>query len=302
MTAGPCAGLRGLAVLVAGWRHACSHVSAITSRLAHATARSLLAGIILMLGHAGSTDAAQRDRPDAIAPAAQGAEPEAQTVTGPPSGDPELRTLFARARAGDPAAQNALGEKFENGEGVARDPTAAARWYRLAAEQGYAAAQLNLGVLYENGEGVQRDLREAVRWYAQAAAAGEVVAQLTLGLFYREGRGVPVDYGKAVRWFRAVADQGFAIGQINLAFMYLTRSRRTIWGCSMAPAGACRATPSALQSGTRGRPARAWPMPSTTWGWRTSAGKGCLGTMSPPRTGIGRRRNRGKSRRRPSWA
>ena len=135
--------------------------------------------------------------------------------------DPRLAALFAKAKAGDPAAQNRLGEKFAHGEDVGRDLAEAARWYRLAAAQGHAGAQLNLGELYENGVGVERDPAEAARWYREAAAGGEVLAQLTLGLWSREGRGVPLDYGEAVRWFRAVADRGFAIGQINLAFMYL---------------------------------------------------------------------------------
>ena len=50
--------------------------------------------------------------------------------------DRRLQALIARAEAGDPVAQNALGEKLENGEGVQQDFAAAARWYRLAAAQG----------------------------------------------------------------------------------------------------------------------------------------------------------------------
>jgi len=37
---------------------------------------------------------------------------------------------------------------------VPQDDVEAAKWYRLAAEQGYAPAQANLGVMYRNGEGV----------------------------------------------------------------------------------------------------------------------------------------------------
>ena len=35
----------------------------------------------------------------------------------------------------------------------------AAKWYTLAAEQGFADAQNNLGALYDNGKGVPQDLR-----------------------------------------------------------------------------------------------------------------------------------------------
>jgi uncharacterized protein len=58
----------------------------------------------------------------------------AQDTAGQAAEDPRLRALFARAKAGDPVAQNRLGEKFENGDGVERDLAEAARWYRLAAE------------------------------------------------------------------------------------------------------------------------------------------------------------------------
>ena len=47
---------------------------------------------------------------------------------------------------------------------MAQDAAEAARYYRLAAEQGYAAAQCNLGVCYERGEGVAQDAVEAARY------------------------------------------------------------------------------------------------------------------------------------------
>src|SRR5437867_9161069 len=84
---------------------------------------------------------------------------EAQTATQP------APTVLARAQAGDPVAQNQLGEMYEHGNGVPRDFAKAARWYRLAAEQGMAPAQLNLGTLYENGQGVAQSYAEAARWY-----------------------------------------------------------------------------------------------------------------------------------------
>ena len=59
------------------------------------------------------------------------------------------------------------------GEGVARDPAAAARWWRAAADQGLPQAQFNLGVLYEQGQGVTVDYVEAAKWYELAAAQGD---------------------------------------------------------------------------------------------------------------------------------
>jgi TPR repeat protein len=43
---------------------------------------------------------------------------------------------------------------YENGNGVAQDYATAAKFYRLAAEQGNARAQNNLGSLYDSGQGV----------------------------------------------------------------------------------------------------------------------------------------------------
>ena len=52
---------------------------------------------------------------------------------GPPDG---VETLLARAEQGDAVAQAAVGDSYLGGEGVAPDAAEAARWYRLAAEQG----------------------------------------------------------------------------------------------------------------------------------------------------------------------
>jgi TPR repeat protein len=44
----------------------------------------------------------------------------------------------------------------------------AARWYRVAAEQGHMIAQVRLGQLYEDGDGVIQDGQQAVFWYRKA--------------------------------------------------------------------------------------------------------------------------------------
>ena len=252
------------------------------------------------------------DAPGVLAPGHAAIVRLAQTAPGQAQ-NPMLAALFAKAAAGDPAAQNHLGEKFATGEDVGRDLAEAARWYRLAAEQGYAEAQLNLGELYENGQGVEQDLGEAARWYREAAAGGEVLAQLTLGLWSREGRGVPVDHGEAVRWFRAVAERGFAIGQINLAFMYLDGlgvARDDAMAAALLMKAAGRGHPvaqnnlgllcrrarraggsQACRRMARARPARAGQCPVSA-GPAVRAGRRRPGTMLPPRAGIRRRRDR----------
>jgi hypothetical protein len=126
-----------------------------------------------------------------------------------------------------------------------------------------------------------------------------------------------------VRWFRAVAERGFAIGQINLAFMYLDGlgverddamaaalltkaaernhpvAQNNLGLLYAAGRGVPEDPPSLPQNGTRGRPARAWPMPSISWACCMSGAQACPMTMPPPPAGVRRRRGRGSSRRRP---
>jgi hypothetical protein len=85
----------------------------------------------------------------------------------------EVVALIAEAaRSGDPNSQNVYGGMFETGAGVTKDPSAAATWYRLAAEADNGYAQMNLGLLYMRGVGVDRDPGEARRWLEAALENG----------------------------------------------------------------------------------------------------------------------------------
>ena len=112
------------------------------------------------------------------------------------------------AEQGHADAQNNLGVRYDNGEGVPEDDAEAENWYRKAAEQGHALAQNNLGFMYSRGEGVPEDDAEAVRWYRQAAEQGHVSAQYNLGAMYANGEGVPEEDIKAYAWISIAAAQG----------------------------------------------------------------------------------------------
>jgi len=58
---------------------------------------------------------------------------------------------------------------YKHSQGVQQDHDEAARWYRLAGEQGNVNAQNNLGTMYADGQGVKKDDAEAVRWYRMTA-------------------------------------------------------------------------------------------------------------------------------------
>jgi len=62
-----------------------------------------------------------------------------------------LDQLRRMAESGDAGAQNSLGLRYVNGEGVKADEREAARWFTKAAEQGYTPAQSKLGSLLFRG-------------------------------------------------------------------------------------------------------------------------------------------------------
>lgn len=78
--------------------------------------------------------------------------------------------------------------------------TASLSELRQMAEQGDASAENSLGLRYAQGDGVKLDEREAVRWFLRAAQHGNVPAQSKLGSIYYSGRGVPKDLTQAYFW------------------------------------------------------------------------------------------------------
>ena len=107
------------------------------------------------------------------------------------------------------------------GRGADRNEQEAARWFRLAAGQGYAQAQTNLGLMYARGQGVPQDDREAAKWLRQAADQGRAVAQVNLALMLMNGRGMPRNLERARQWVMADAQAGDKDAQLFLAGTYL---------------------------------------------------------------------------------
>ena len=134
----------------------------------------------------------------------------------------------ASAEHGDAEAQFNLGYCFDDGRGVEKDYSQAAKWYRKAAEQNYTPAQSNLGWCYDNGCGVPKDYVEAVKWYRQAAEQGHAEAQLNLGCCYANGQGVARDKVEAYVWFSMAAKaDSDAAGSRNLLRKELTPKQFT---------------------------------------------------------------------------
>jgi TPR repeat protein len=67
--------------------------------------------------------------------------------------------------------------KLLKGEGIAKNPSEAARYFKLAADRGLREAQYNYGVGLQTGEVVPKDLRLAAEYSKKAADQGHANAK-----------------------------------------------------------------------------------------------------------------------------
>ena len=87
-----------------------------------------------------------------------------------------LMTLSSPAAAQDLREWFLRGSDYYYGNGVPQDYAEAAKWFRLAAEQGYTDAQFFLGLVYQDGKGVLQDNVMAHMWYNITSANGDAIA------------------------------------------------------------------------------------------------------------------------------
>lgn len=108
-----------------------------------------------------------------------------------------LPTVLASTQAPKPSVETASFDQLKN-----------------MAENGDPAAENAVGLRYFQGDSkdqVPQDEKEAFRWFAAAAEAGNLAAQSKLGFLYWSGRGAPKDPNKAYFWTvlaRARGDEG----------------------------------------------------------------------------------------------
>lgn len=120
----------------------------------------------------------------------------------------EIPELVRLAEGGSAEAQTALGFRYISGQGVARSPSEAYRWYSKAAAQNHAGGLFSLGSLYYNGDGVEKSDLRAVELYQRAANLGHAGAMDNLGLFYALGQGVEADLRQSMRYMAHAAANG----------------------------------------------------------------------------------------------
>jgi TPR repeat protein len=112
-----------------------------------------------------------------------------------------LKEVQPLAEQGNPDAQVFLGKMYLKGQGVAKDPDQANKWFRQAAMQGNAESQFFLGAWYLLPH---RDVKEGLRWMRLSAEQGNQDAQLLLGKAYLGGE-LPREPVQADMWLRLAA-------------------------------------------------------------------------------------------------
>ena len=126
--------------------------------------------------------------------------------------DLEWQYLKMAADAGGKFAQQDVGNRYDHGfPGVPVDATAAARYFKLAADQGSPDAASALGWKYRMGEGVPQDDGEAARYYTLATSGGRLMPNAEYGLsrlLYEGWKGVEPDLKEAFRLCRLALSHG----------------------------------------------------------------------------------------------
>lgn len=130
----------------------------------------------------------------------------------------DIAKYIKAAQQGGAEEQYKLARIYQEGQGIAKDNKAAAKWFRKAADHGHTPSQWRLGLMYRSGEGVAKDEKEAIKWLRRAAEKGYDEAQASLGGVLILGN---KDDAEALKWIRRSAEQNLARGQFLLAWMYL---------------------------------------------------------------------------------
>ena len=102
------------------------------------------------------------------------------------------------------------------------DKQEAFKWFKQAAERGHVDAEAALGQCFEDGNGVEQNYVLAAHWYRRAAEhvpnlGGAGQGRNNLGNLYRAGHGVPKDYIQAYMWFSlAGTERSLAAVQVEM--------------------------------------------------------------------------------------
>ncbi|MDR2387919.1 MAG: sel1 repeat family protein [Deltaproteobacteria bacterium] len=165
----------------------------------------------------------------------------------------EIKAIKLKAQEGSAFHQNEYGLILARGHFGQKNKVEAAKYFQMAAEQGYPEALWNLanylindpegphdearglevlnrgcqiglpfilnqvGYYYRVGHHFEKNFEKAKEYFFQAAEAGNPMAQYNLGGMYAQGEGFAVDYVQAFEWIEkaAQADLVQAIGTLG---------------------------------------------------------------------------------------
>lgn len=153
-----------------------------------------------------------------------------------------LRTVIAKAKAGDAIAQNTLGVWCYNGkDSIKKDYREALLWWARSAKQNNADAIGNMAMCYQLGHGSKRDTILAMSLYKKAIEKGnkviipqhETIVKNTSSLFstlllidcYTNGIGVKKDFKKVLTYREYAAKSGHVDSQYNYALSLLNTNQ-----------------------------------------------------------------------------
>jgi TPR repeat protein len=84
-------------------------------------------------------------------------------------------------------------------------------------DQNHASAQFNYALYLEDGRGIVKDKTTAARYYKLAAAQNDADAQYCYVLCVAKGRDVPTDEAEATQYHKLVANQNHTWAQFHYA-------------------------------------------------------------------------------------
>lgn len=100
--------------------------------------------------------------------------------------------LQARADHGDAESQYQFAKKlFDKPNATTQDKTTAARYFKMAADQGHSNGQNGYGACLEFGVGVEKDMSQAAKYYQLSAEQNNPIGLINYGICCRNGFGMP---------------------------------------------------------------------------------------------------------------
>lgn len=135
-----------------------------------------------------------------------------------------LTQLYDQAILGESDAQYEIGQLYQYGIAVAKNPDQAVVYFELAASQQDVRAEYNLGILYLEGQTNPVDYQKGIDWMTDAAFKGNPYAQYALANIYEKGFNDPQgnlvvqpDHQQAMAMYYLASSNRFGEAQYRLA-------------------------------------------------------------------------------------